>query len=167
MRVLGLDPGLATTGWGIVEEKAGELTLGDYGVVTTAPGPPLARRLQSLYRELGALIALQQPDVAAVEELFFSRNSRTAFVVGQARGVALLALADGGLLVHEYTPLQVKQAVVGYGRATKRQVQQMLRMLLGLSVIPQPDDAADAVAVAICYLHAARFQALTAQEQRT
>jgi len=166
MRVLGLDPGLASTGWGMVEEKAGELTLGDYGVVTTAPGPPLAQRLQSLYQELTAMILLQQPDVAAVEELFFSRNARTAFAVGQARGVTLLALADAGLLVHEYTPLQVKQAVVGYGRATKRQVQQMLRMLLGLSAIPQPDDAADAVAVAICYLHAARFEALTAQEQR-
>ena len=167
MRVLGLDPGLATTGWGIVEEKAGELTLGDYGVVTTAPGSPLSERLQSLYRELAALIALQQPDVAAVEELFFSRNSRTAFNIGQARGVALLALADAGLVVHEYTPLQVKQAVVGYGRATKRQVQRMLPMLLGLPVIPQPDDAADAVAIAICYLHSARFQALIAQEGRT
>lgn len=167
MRVLGVDPGLTTTGWGIVEEQAGELTLGDYGVVTTAPGVPLAQRLQSLYRELAALIALQRPDAAAVEELFFSRNARTAFTVGQARGVALLALADAGVLVHEYTPLQVKQAVVGYGRATKHQVQQMLRMLLGLSAIPQPNDAADAVATAICYLHAARFEALTAQEERT
>jgi crossover junction endodeoxyribonuclease RuvC len=111
------------------------------------------------------LISLQQPDVAAVEELFFSRNARTALIVGQARGVALLALADAGLAVHEYTPLQVKQAVVGYGQATKHQVQQMVRMLLELPEVPKPDDAADAVAVAICYLHGARFEALLAQEE--
>lgn len=167
MRVLGLDPGLATTGWGVVEEdESGELALADFGVITTAPGQPLAKRLQSLYRELTALIALQRPNVAAVEELFFSRNVRTAFAVGQARGVALLALANAGLAVQEYTPLQVKQAVVGYGQATKHQVQQMVRMLLGLSEAPRPDDAADAVAVAICYLHGARFQALIAQEER-
>lgn len=165
MRVLGLDPGLATTGWGMVEEEAGALALADFGVVTTAPGQPLAKRLQSLYQELTALIALQRPDVAAVEELFFSRNARTAFTVGQARGVALLALADAELIVHEYTPLQVKQAVVGYGQATKHQVQQMVRMLLGLSEVPQPDDAADAVAVAICHLHGIRFQSLVAQEE--
>jgi crossover junction endodeoxyribonuclease RuvC len=166
MRVLGLDPGLATTGWGVVKEQSGELALADFGVITTAPGQPLANRLQRLYRDLTALTARQQPDVAAVEELFFSRNARTAFTVGQARGVALLALANAGLTVYEYTPLQVKQAVVGYGQATKHQVQQMVRMLLGLSEVPQPDDAADAVAVAICYLHGARFQALIAQEER-
>lgn len=165
MRALGLDPGLATTGWGVVEEESGRLTLADFGVVTTAPGQPLANRLQDLYRELTALIALQQPDVAAVEELFFSRNARTALIVGQARGVALLALADAGLAVHEYTPLQVKQAVVGYGQATKHQVQQMVRMLLELPEVPKPHDAADAVAVAICHLHGARFQALIAQEE--
>jgi crossover junction endodeoxyribonuclease RuvC len=166
MRVLGLDPGLATTGWGAVEEEAGELALSDFGVITTAPSQPLAMRLQHLYRELTALIAHQQPDVAAVEELFFSRNARTALSVGQARGVALLSLAEAGLAVHEYTPLQVKQAVVGYGQATKHQVQQMVGMLLGLEEIPRPDDAADAVAVAICYLHGARFQALVDQEGR-
>ena len=165
MRALGLDPGLATTGWGVVEEESGRLTLADFGVVTTAPGQPLANRLQDLYRELTALIALQQPDVVAVEELFFSRNARTALIVGQARGVALLALADAGLAVHEYTPLQVKQAVVGYGQATKHQVQQMVRMLLELPEVPKPHDAADAVAVAICHLHGARFQALIAHEE--
>ena len=165
MRVLGLDPGLATTGWGVIEEESSELALADCGVITTAPGRPLAQRLQTLYRELAALILLQRPDVAAVEQLFFSRNVRTALAVGQARGVALLALADAGLALHEYTPPQVKQAVVGYGQATKHQVQQMVRMLLGLSEAPQPDDAADAVAVAICYLHGARFQALVAQEE--
>ncbi|MEA3345728.1 MAG: crossover junction endodeoxyribonuclease RuvC [Chloroflexota bacterium] len=163
MRVLGLDPGLATTGWGMVEEVSGELTLVDFGVITTDPSEPLVKRLRALYQELKALLALQQPDEAAVEELFFCRNVRTALLVGQARGVALLALADEGLEVHEYTPLQVKQAVVGYGQATKHQVQQMTQMLLGLSESPQPDDAADAVAVAICYLHSARFQELIAR----
>lgn len=166
MRVLGLDPGLATTGWGVVKEESRELALVDFGAITTTPDQPLSKRLQSLYRELAALIACQQPDVAVVEELFFSRNARTALIVGQARGVTLLALADAGLTVHEYTPLQVKQAVVGYGRATKHQVQQMVTMLLGLSDIPRPDDAADAIAVAICYVHGARFQALIAQEER-
>lgn len=165
MRVLGLDPGLATTGWGVVEEASGELALVDFGVVTTAAGQPLATRLQTLYRELTVLIAHQQPDLAAVEELFFSRNARTALFVGQARGVALLGLADAGLRVYEYTPLQVKQAVVGYGQATKHQVQQMVRMLLALSEVPRPDDAADAIATAICYLHGARFQELIAQKE--
>ena len=163
MRALGLDPGLATTGWGIVEEEAGELALIDFGVITTAAGQPLASRLQDLYRELQAVTVLQQPDVASVEELFFSRNARTAFSVGQARGVALLALAHAGLEVHEFTPLQIKQAVVGYGQATKQQVQRMVAMLLSLSEIPRPDDAADAVAASICYLHGAQFHALVAQ----
>ncbi len=112
------------------------------------------------------MIAAQQPDVAAVEELFFSRNVRTALNVGQARGVALLALANAGLSVQEYTPLEVKQAVVGYGRATKDQVQQMVQMLLGLPEVPRPDDAADAVAVAICHLHGARFQTLISREEK-
>jgi len=166
MRVLGLDPGLATTGWGVVEGEGQELALVEFGIITTAPGQPLARRLRSLYLDLTGLISRQRPDGAAVEELFFSRNARTAFTVGQARGVVLLTLANAGLPVHEYTPLQVKQAVVGYGRATKQQVQQMVRMLLGLPEVPRPDDAADAVAVAICHLHTARFQGLIAREER-
>jgi crossover junction endodeoxyribonuclease RuvC len=165
MRVLGLDPGLATTGWGVVEQESGQLSLVDFGVIITAPGQPLASRLQTLYRELTSLVSHQQPDLAAVEELFFSRNARTALIVGQARGVALLGLANAGLSVCEYTPLQIKQAVVGYGQATKHQVQQMVRMLLTLPEVPRPDDAADAIAVAICYLHGARFEELVAQKE--
>ena len=157
MLILGVDPGTAITGYGLVGSDGDASALVGYGVITTPSGSPLPQRLQTLYRELTGLIARYRPDAVAIEELFFSRNVRTALAVGQARGVALLAAAEAGLPVHEYTPLQVKQAVVGYGRATKDQVQQMVRMLLGLDVVPRPDDAADAIAVAICHLHSARL----------
>ncbi|RMF33429.1 MAG: crossover junction endodeoxyribonuclease RuvC [Chloroflexi bacterium] len=159
MLVLGIDPGLATTGYGLVREKEGELEAVAYGVITTPASLPLPRRLQRLYRELKALIETYRPRAGALESLFFGRNVRTAMTVGQARGVALLALAEAGLPVSEYTPLAVKQAVAGYGGADKRQVQEMVRVLLGLRERPRPDDAADALAVAICHLHSARLQA--------
>jgi crossover junction endodeoxyribonuclease RuvC len=157
MLILGVDPGTAITGYGLVGGEGDELTLEGYGVITTSSDSPLPQRLQILYQELRGLIARYRPTAVAIEELFFSRNVRTALAVGQARGIALLAAAEAGLPVHEYTPLQVKQAVVGYGRATKDQVQQMVRMLLGLDFVPQPDDAADAIAVAICHLHSVRL----------
>ncbi|MGC9333596.1 MAG: crossover junction endodeoxyribonuclease RuvC [Anaerolineae bacterium] len=160
MLVLGIDPGTATTGYGLVREGEEGLALVGCGAITTAAGQPLAVRLQAIYRGLGELIQNYQPDTAAVEELFFSRNVRTALSVGHARGVALLALADAGLDVHEYKPLEVKQAVAGYGAADKQQVQEMVRMLLQLDHVPQPDDAADAVAVAICHIHSARMASL-------
>ncbi len=160
MRVLGVDPGTATTGYGIVENTLGDLTLRAYGAITTPAGQPLPRRLATLYEELSRLIVQHRPDAVAVEELFFQKNVRTALAVGQARGVALLAAAHADLPVYEYTPLQVKDAVVGYGKATKDQVQQMVAMLLGLDFVPQPDDAADAVAVAICHSSAARMTEL-------
>jgi crossover junction endodeoxyribonuclease RuvC len=163
MLVLGIDPGLATTGYGLVTSNDQELVLVEYGTLDTQPGPPLAERLQRLYHALGDLIRTQQPDVAAIEELFFSRNVRTAMTVGHARGVAMLAAAEAGLKVFEYTPLQVKDAVVGYGRASKGQVQDMVRLLLKLDHSPQPDDAADALAVAICHAHSARVMALFEQ----
>mgnify|MGYP005841129357 CR=1 FL=1 len=158
--VLGIDPGTATTGYALVLETAGGLHLEDCGVITTSADCPLPKRLQQIYRELLGLARRCQPAAAAVEELFFSRNARTALAVGQARGVVLLAMAEAGLPVYEYTPLQVKQAIAGYGRATKGQMQQMVRMLLSLEVIPQPDDAADAAAVAICHIHSARMKTL-------
>ncbi len=161
MLVLGIDPGTAITGYGLVEDTDGDLTLVIYGAIITASDWPLPQRLQHIYRELTSLIKSRQPTVAAVEELFFSKNVRTALSVGQARGVALLAAANAGLPIHEYTPLQVKQAIVGYGRATKDQVQQMVKMLLGLDDVPQPDDAADAIAVAICHIHSAKLMAMT------
>ena len=160
MRVLGIDPGTATTGYGVVEEVGGDLTSLAFGVIRTPAGQPLPARLQSIYRAVRALATEWQPAAAAVEELFFSSNVRTAMSVGQARGVTLLALADAGLDVAEYTPLTVKQAVTGYGNADKMQMQEMVRLLLGLAETPRPDDAADALAVAICHLHSARLTAL-------
>lgn len=163
MRVLGIDPGTAITGYAVVEEEGGRLKLIDIGVVDTPAKTPLPSRLQQIYAGLQDVIAAQQPQAAAVEQLFFSRNVRTAMTVGQARGVVLLALADAGLDIAEYTPMQVKQAVTGYGSADKRQVQEMVRMLLSLPDIPKPDDAADAAAVAICYLHRIKLDSLLEQ----
>ncbi len=151
--VLGLDPGTAITGYGIVRYDGQRLVPVAYGAITTPSGSPLSFRLQTIYRQLRALIEAQQPAHAAVEELFFARNARTALSVGHARGVILLALADAGLSVFEYTPLEVKKAITGYGRATKEQMQQMVRLLLSLESAPQPDDIADALAVAICHAH--------------
>jgi len=165
--VLGVDPGTAITGYGLVWAEGDSLRLVDYGAITTSSDKPLPQRLQEIYRQLTALIREKQPSSAAVEKLFFSRNVRTALSVGQARGVALLAMANAGLIVHEYTPLEVKQAVVGYGRATKEQVQEMVRMLLGLDSVPQPDDAADAIAVAICHIHSIKVRSLSLEAEKT
>jgi len=164
MLVLGIDPGTAITGYGLVKGEDDDLTLVAYGAITTSSDQPQPERLQRIYRELTALIEDRQPTAVAVEELFFSKNVRTALSVGQARGVVLLAAANAGLPIHEYTPLQVKQAIVGYGRATKDQVQQMVRMLLALDSVPQPDDAADAIAVAICHIHSAKLMAILREE---
>ncbi|MFQ6015981.1 MAG: crossover junction endodeoxyribonuclease RuvC [Anaerolineae bacterium] len=160
MLILGIDPGTAITGFGLVRSSDDEMTLVDHGAITTSSDQPMPERLQELYRQLTALIALHRPTEAVVEKLFFSKNVRTALMVGQAKGVVLLAAADAGLPVYEYTPLQIKQAVVGYGRATKDQIQQMVKMLLGLDFVPQPDDAADAIAAAICHIHSARLTAM-------
>lgn len=157
MRVLGIDPGTAITGYGVVEETEGELKALGYGVIRTPSTQSLPARLQSIYREIAALAAEWEPQAAAVEELFFSSNARTAMAVGQARGVALLALAEAGLDVTEYSPLRIKQAITGYGSAGKAQMQDMVRVLLGLAETPRPDDAADALAIAICHLHSARL----------
>lgn len=160
MRVLGIDPGTAITGYGVVEGEDDNLNLVTYGAITTPANQPLAQRLQQIYRELRALISEWGPETAAVEELFFSKNVRTALAVGHARGVALLALIEAGLPIQEYKPAEVKQAVVGYGNAPKGQVQGMVQLLLGLDEIPRPDDAADALAVAICHFHSARWRSL-------
>ena len=160
MLVLGIDPGTAITGYGLVREAGDQLQAVAYGAITTPSDWALPQRLRKIYADLTALIREYSPTESAVEQLFFSRNVKTALAVGQARGVVLLAMADGGLPVHEYTPLQVKQSVVGYGRAEKAQVQELVKLLLGLEAVPQPDDAADALAVAICHLHSARMDAL-------
>ena len=154
MLTIGIDPGTATTGYGLVQlGESGSLDVVDYGVILTPSDQSMPDRLLSLYSQLKKIIALHHPASGAVEKLFFQRNVRTAMSVGQARGVVLLALAESSLNIGEYTPLEVKQAVVGYGGADKNQVQQMVRVLLSLPEIPQPDDAADALAVAICHLH--------------
>jgi crossover junction endodeoxyribonuclease RuvC len=162
MITLGIDPGTATTGFGVIkEEPDGSLSVLDYGVIQTKSNLSQAERLVQLYKRITEIILLHHPDMGAVEKLFFERNVRTAFSVGQARGVILLALAESKLKIGEYTPLEVKQAVAGYGAADKNQVQQMVKTILGLDVIPHPDDAADALAVAICHIHSAKVHNLT------
>jgi crossover junction endodeoxyribonuclease RuvC len=159
MAVIGIDPGTAITGYGIVEEaRDGSLTALTYGVIQTPAGLEMPARLLILYRQLTEILLLHRPQSGAVEKLFFQRNVRTALSVGQARGVVLLALEEQNLRLGEYSPLEVKQSVVGYGGADKHQVQVMVQALLGLKDMPQPDDAADALAIAICHLHNSKYQ---------
>jgi len=161
MIVLGIDPGIGTTGYGVVgEDERGEVSLITYGVVETKPGAPMPERLHVLYDEMTAVLHQHKPDSVAIEQLFFGRNVTTAISVGQARGVVLLAAAQAGLVVYEYKPAEVKQALSGYGNADKRQMQEMVRMLLHLDHIPRPDDAADAVAIAVCHLHSQKLRRL-------
>jgi crossover junction endodeoxyribonuclease RuvC len=160
MRVVGIDPGTAKTGYGVIEEMAGRLSLVSYGTICTTPDTPMPRRLLALHRELTELLALHAPETAAVERLFFQKNVRTALSVGQARGVALMALAERDVPVSEYTPPEIKQAVTGYGGAGKAQVQSMVQTLLGLPEPPKGDDAADALAVAICHAHSQKIARL-------
>ncbi|HOV43322.1 MAG TPA: crossover junction endodeoxyribonuclease RuvC [Syntrophothermus lipocalidus] len=157
MIVLGIDPGTATTGYGVLEDIGGKARLIDYGVVRTSSGTNQAIRLLEIHNRIEQVIQCYSPSVLAVEELFFSRNAKTAITVGQARGVVLMTAAERGLVIYEYTPLEVKQAVVGFGNADKRQVQAMVKAILQMKEIPKPDDAADALAVAICHIHAARL----------
>jgi crossover junction endodeoxyribonuclease RuvC len=158
MRILGLDPGTATTGYGIIDAAAGDLRVVDYGVVETPAGDSPARRLQAIFQQVNALIAKYRPERAAVEQLFFGRNITTAIAVGQARGVLLLALAEAGIPVSEYSPPKVKEAITGYGKAEKAQMQLMVRHLLNLDETPHPDDAADALAVAITHARYLAFE---------
>ena len=154
MLAIGIDPGTARTGYGLVREEPGQgIELVAYGVFSTLPQSSMPERLLELHRELGELLALHRPVSGAVESLFFQRNVSTAISVGQARGVILLALAEANIPVSEYSPREVKQAVAGYGGAEKRQMQEMVRVLLRMKESPRPDDAADALAVAICHLH--------------
>lgn len=157
MRVIGFDPGTATTGYGVVERDGSRLRYHAHGVVTTPAGMPFAERLVAIHAEVEALLTKYRPDGAAIEKLYFTKNITTGIAVAQARGVIALAVAQAGLPIGEYSPLEVKGGVVGYGKATKRQVQEMLKVLLNLDALPTPDDAADALAVAICQLNAGAF----------
>ena len=155
---LGIDPGTATTGYGLVRlSPEGDLHSVRYGIISTPKDATASARLVMLYDQLCNLLKQNQPDTAAVEKLFFARNVTTALAVGQARGVVLLALEQAGIETFEYTPKEVKQAVVGYGNAEKKQVQEMVRALLQLDSIPKPDDAADALAIAITHLNTKRY----------
>jgi crossover junction endodeoxyribonuclease RuvC len=166
MITLGIDPGIAITGYGFInEEQDGQLVLIQYGVIRTDPDSNHAARLALLYKKLKEIILLHQPMTGAVEKLFFERNVRTALSVGEARGVALLAMAEANLLIGEYTPMEVKQAVAGYGGAEKSQVQAMVKTILRLDKIPYPDDAADALAVAICHIHSSKILNLYDENQ--
>jgi len=161
MLVLGIDPGIAITGYGLVREREdGEIELVAYGSVDTPAKMPVPERLQNIYRDVRKLVEAHQPDSAAIEKLLFGKNVTTAMNVGMARGVTVLAMADCGLSITEYTPASIKQAVAGYGNAPKAQMQEMVRLLLNLDEVPRPDDAADALAVAITHLHSARYEQL-------
>lgn len=158
MIILGLDPGLASMGFGVISYDGVKERMLDFGVLHTYPDMALPKRLVSLFEGINDLIKRYQPDDIALEELFFNNNAKTAIVVGEARGVALTAAALYTTNVFEYTPLQIKQAVTGYGRADKIQIQQMVKLLLSLDKLPKPDDAADALAVAICHAHSIRMR---------
>ena len=153
MIILGIDPGTAIIGFGVIEEKNKETKLIDYGCIKTAKELSTSERLKNLHKELNKLIKKYKPDIAAVEDIFFFKNLKTAIKVSQARGVILLTIAEAKIKLEEYTPLQIKQAVACYGRADKKQVQQMVKTILNLKEIPKPDDAADALAAAICCAH--------------
>ena len=155
MRILGIDPGYAILGWGVIDVVGNRFSVVDYGSILTDTKMDMPSRLQVLYNGLTELIHKYNPDDASIEQLFFNSNAKTAILVGEARGVAVLACANGNLNIGEYTPLQIKQALVGYGRADKKQVQYMVKTMLNLKSVPKPDDTADALAAAICHAHSA------------
>lgn len=160
MLVLGIDPGTATTGYGLVKYEAGRYIMIDYGTISTKASMEMASRLCEINKELNDLLTRYSPDVVAVEQLYYQKNSKTVITVAQGRGVILMTAANQGIEVAEYTPLQVKQSVVGYGRADKNQVQFMVQKILKLNKPPKPDDAADALAVAICHINSHKLRSV-------
>ena len=164
MRILGIDPGYGITGFGLIETQKGQSRLLRCGAITTPAGADFSYRLEMIYEDMRQLLELSKPEVVAIEELFFGQNVTTGIGVAQSRGVILLAIRQAGLPVFSYKPMQVKQAVVGYGNATKHQVMDMTRRLLHLEKMPKPDDAADAIAIALC--HARSTTSLLAQLQQ-
>lgn len=158
MIILGIDPGIAIVGYSVVECKGNKFKAIEYGCIKTKAGVLFPDRIKTIYNRLIEIIDKYQPDDLAIEELFFNKNVKTAIKVGQARGVEILAAVNKGLSIYEYTPLQIKQAVVGYGRADKKQVQEMVKLLLNLKEVPKPDDVADALAVALCHGAGIKFK---------
>jgi crossover junction endodeoxyribonuclease RuvC len=157
LRVLGLDPGTATTGWAVIEEKQGKLSPLAFGHISTEKNTPESKRLLEINQDVLKIIKKYKPQEAAVEKLFFFKNKKTIIAVGQSRGSLLLTLEENHVKVFGYTPLQVKQALTGYGRAEKKQVQLMVKNILNLKSIPQPDDTADAIAIAVCHIHSRKI----------
>jgi len=165
MRVLGIDPGTIVMGYGVVESQNNQVAMIDCGTLTTQPRSPIGERLSFLYARLMELISNYQPDAVAVEQPFTAKNPKSALAVGQAQAVAILAAANQGIPTYEYTPARVKQSVANYGGSSKEQIQEMVRLQLGLAEIPQPNDAADALAVALCHLSEIHVSNLLARQQ--
>ncbi len=157
---MGIDPGIAILGYGLLSAEGNRLKYVDAGAITTSSDLSMPKRLSIIYNNLGELLRQYKPDAFVVEELFFNKNVKTALIIGHARGVTILAAANYNIPIFEYTPLQVKQAIVGYGRADKNQMQQMVKILLNLKKVPKPDDVADALAVAICHGNSSKFSKL-------
>ncbi len=164
MKVLGIDPGTLVMGYGVIESKDDEIALVDCGALISPKRSPISERLSYLYNELQGIIQHHQPDVVVVEQPFVAKNARSALAIGRAQAVALLAAANRGIPTFEYTPAQIKQRVANYGASSKEQIQEMVRLQLGLSEVPQPNDAADALAVAICHLSETRLKNLLANQ---
>lgn len=160
MRIIGIDPGIAIVGWGVIDYNGNKFSVVDYGAVLTEAHTEVKHRLKIIYDDLTEILTKYKPDYMAIEELFYNNNAKTVINVAQARGVALLASTNQNVEIFEYTPPQVKIAVTGYGRADKKQIQQMTKMILNLEKIPKPDDTADALAIAICHAHSFKLKSL-------
>ncbi len=165
MRILGIDPGTVTMGYGLIESRDNEITMIDCGALTTSARSPIGERLSYLYNQLVEIVARHQPDAAAVEQPFLAKNVKSALAIGRAQAIAILAAANQGVPTYEYTPTQIKQRVANYGASSKEQIQEMVRLQLGLSQVPQPNDAADALAVALCHLSEIHLSNLLANQQ--
>jgi crossover junction endodeoxyribonuclease RuvC len=166
MRVLGIDPGTITMGYGIIESRDDEVAVVDCGALTTLPHSPIGERLSYLYNELLEIISHCQPDAVAIEQPFMAKNAQSALAVGRAQAVAILAAANRGIPSYNYSPAQVKQRVTNYGASSKEQIQEMVKLQLGLSQVPEPSDAADALAIAICHLREVRLESLLADRDK-
>ena len=165
MRILGIDPGTIAMGYGVLESRDDEITLIDYGVLNTPARSSIGERLSYLYNKLVEIILKSQPDAVAIEQPFVAKNAKSALAIGKAQAVAILAAANKGIPAYEYTPTQIKQRVANYGASSKEQIQEMVRLQLGLAQVPQPSDAADALAVALCHLSETHLSNLLAKQQ--
>jgi crossover junction endodeoxyribonuclease RuvC len=165
MKILGIDPGTIAMGYGVIESRDDEITLIDCGALTTPARSPIGERLSYLYNQLLEIVSDYQPDAVAVEQPFVGKNVKSALAIGRAQAVAMLAAANKGIPTYEYTPTQIKQRVSNYGASSKEQIQEMVRLQLGLSQVPQPNDAADALAVALCHLSETHLSNLLAEQK--